>query len=417
MGVPAAGREEPASAAARVLPEDVGRHNRALVLETLFRSRSMSRSALATATTLTKPAVSRIVDQLLGAGLIREQERSSEHQGQGRPRVGIELDPMGACVLGVGIGAYGQWIRMVNLRGDCVARRSLDLLREPSPGAAVAAVGSAARALVRTSGVPERRVLAMWLAVAGVVDHERGVVVDSPNIGWHNVDICAALSRQLHLPVQIDAMHHVLNIAEARVRLGRKVDNAVLVNVALGIGASALEQGRVIRGGHAMAGQIGHMHVAGANELCTCGRRGCLDTVASGYAVLRRLNCVAPRDVSREHQPGDAALLLSVIEQEREGDAEVRMAFRRSGERLGMALRAVRSILDPEHIWLAGPVSRSPSFVDAVRERLVGDPGARAVDASPQISVSSYESDEAAALVALQHFAFGPGLDLARIPS
>ena len=92
------------------------------------------------------------------------------------------------------------------------------------------------------------------------------------------------------------------------------------------------------------------------------------------------------------------------------------MAFRRSGERLGMALRAVRSILDPEHIWLAGPVSRSPSFVDAVRGRLVGDTGARAVDASPQISVSSYESDEAAALVALQHFAFGPGLDLARIP-
>ena len=408
-------RNAASNASARARPEDVGRHNRGLLLQMLFQERTMSRSALATATSLTKPAVSRIVDQLIEAGLVRELARNSEHRVRGRPHVGIELDPEGAYVLGVAIGAYEQSVRLVNLRGDCIARQSLELLRLPSPQNAIAAIATAARALVDASAIPVRRVLALSLAIAGVVDHEHGVVIDSPNIGWRDVDIGSALAQQLRMPVQIDALHHVLNIAEARVRRDRKVDEALLVNVALGIGSSALERGRIIRGGHAMAGQIGHMHVAGARELCTCGRHGCLDTVASGYAVLRRLGYIKPRIVSREHRPHDATLLLAAIERERQGDAQVRMAFRRSGNRLGTALCAVRSVLDPERIWLAGPVSQASSFVAGVRERLLADTGARAVDATPFIDLSSYAGDEAAALVALNHFAFGPGLDLARI--
>lgn len=403
-----------ADAAGRALPEDVGRHNRALVLAHLFEGRSMSRSDLAAATSLTKPAVTRIVEQMLASGLVRERARTEGRAARGRPHIGVELDPGGAYALGAGIGAYDQSIRLVDLRGECLGREQMSLLELASSGDAVAAIAASARALVRKSGIPAARVAGMVLAVAGVVDHVRGVVVDSPNIGWHRVEIGRELARRVRVPVRVDGLHHILNLAQARAHAGRgEARSAVLVNVALGIGASAMERGRIVRGGHAMAGQIGHLRVPGASELCTCGRRGCLDTVASGYAVLRALGYLGPRRAPREHRPSEAALLLDAIERERGGDARALTAFRRAGEHLGVALRAVRSVLDPDRIWLAGPLSQAPSFVDGVRARVLAGTGARAVDAPMPVVVASHAGDEAAALVALRHFAFGPALDLA----
>jgi predicted NBD/HSP70 family sugar kinase len=246
------------------------------------------------------------------------------------------------------------------------------------------------------------------------VNHLEGLVVDSPNIGWHDVPVRKALREDLRLPVHVEAMHHTLNLAEARVQRGRAIDDAVLVNIAMGIGASVMQEGRIVRGRHAAAGQIGHMHVAGATELCTCGRRGCLDTVASGYAVLRRLGRVPARRIPREHRPADAGLLIKAIAQAARGESDVKRAFGACGEQLGEALNAVRAVVDPEHIWLAGPLAQAESFVEGVLSRF--DVAARGDNdkVMPKLALSSLSSDAAAALLALKLFAFGPALDLAR---
>lgn len=397
----------------RAVPGDLRRHNRGLVLEHLFRASAVSRTALAQATGLTPAAISRITRELVEAGLVRELAREGQPAARGRPQVDLELRAEGAYVIGIGVGAFEQWIRIADLRGECVSRRSVQLLGQPSARAALKLLVGEIRALLALAKIPRKRLLGAGIASAGVVDRARGLIIESPNLGWRDLPVARLVSDALGIPVSVESMHHALNLAEEGFGKGAGVGDTVLVNASLGIGASVMEQGRIVRGRHSAAGQIGHMSVAGATDLCTCGRRGCLDTVASGYGVLRRLGLVQPRKVAREHDAAAARKLLSAIERERQGEPRVRQAFQASGAQLGDTLNAVRALLDPQRIVLAGPLASTASYVKGVQARLnERDAGGGSPD-SPLLVLGTHTADSAGACLALTEFAFGGSLDLA----
>ncbi len=399
----------------RAVPGDLRRHNRGLVLERMCRSGAVSRTALAAATGLTPAAVSRITRELVDAGLVRELARGGAPAARGRPQVDLELAAEGAYVIGIGIGAYEQWIRIADLRGDCVSRRAVQLLDQPSARAALSLLTREIRALLSLAKIPRRRVLGAGIASAGIVDRRRGVVVESPNLGWRELPIADIVSGALDLPVCVEAMHHALNLAEKGIGEAAGGGDTVLVNASMGIGASVMEQGRIVRGRHGAVGQIGHMSVPRAMELCTCGRRGCLDTVASGYAVLRRLGLVPPRRVAREHDAAAARKLLEAIESERQGVPRVRQAFQASGEQLGDALNSVRALLDPQRIVLAGPLGHTASYLKGVLVRLNERDGGGGSAEAPLLGVAAHTADSAGAYLALAEFAFGARLELSRL--
>ena len=401
----------------RAVPGDLRRHNRGLVLERMFRSGTVSRTVLAEATGLTPAAVSRITRELVDAGLVRELARDGAAAARGRPQVDLELAAEGAYVIGIGIGAFEQGIRIANLRGECVSRRAVHLLDQPSAQAALKVLAREIRGLLTLAKIPRRRVLGVGIASAGVVDRGSGVIIESPNLGWRDVPIADLVSDELGLPICVESMHHALNLAEEGYGdgfgKGTGHGDTVLVNASMGIGASVMEQGRIVRGRHSAAGQIGHMNVPGAKDLCTCGRHGCLDTVASGYGVLRRLGLVPPRRVAREHDAAAARKLLAAIERERQGEPRVRHAFQASGEQLGDALNAVRALLDPQRIVLAGPLGHTASYVKGVLARLHERDEGGGSPEGPLLAVASHTPDSAGACLALAEFAFGTRLELA----
>jgi predicted NBD/HSP70 family sugar kinase len=397
----------------RAVPGDLRRHNRGLVLERMFRSGAISRTALAESTGLTAAAISRITRELVEAGLVRELSHDGGPMARGRPQVELELAAEGAYVVGVGIGAFEQWIRIADLRGECVSRRAIQLLDQPSARAAVKLLVREIRALLAVAKIPRRRILGVGIASAGVVDREGGRIIESPNMGWRDLAIGELVSVELGLPTSVESMHHALNLAEEAFGSGQARGDSVLVNASMGIGASVMEQGRIVRGRHSAAGQIGHMSVPGAKELCTCGRRGCLDTVASGYAVLRKLGQIPERRVAREHDAAAARKLLAAIERERQGEPRVRQAFQASGEHLGDALNAVRALLDPQRIVLAGPLGHTASYLKGVRLRLAERDGGGGTAGAPLLVEAAHTSDSAGACLALGQFAFGSGLELA----
>jgi predicted NBD/HSP70 family sugar kinase len=397
----------------RAVPGDLRRHNRGLVLERLFRSGTVSRTVLSEATGLTPAAVSRITRELVDAGLVRELAHGGAAPARGRPQVDLELAADGAYVIGIGIGAFEQWIRIADLRGDCISRKSVQLLDQPSARAALGLLVREIRALLALAKIPRKRVVGVGIASAGVVDRDRGLILESPNLGWREVPVARIVSDGLMLPVCVDSIHHALNLAEGALGNGAGIGDTVLVNAAMGIGASVMEGGRIVRGRHSAAGQIGHMSVAGARDLCTCGRRGCLDTVASGYGILRRLGLIPPRRVAREHDAAAARKLLAAIERERQGEPRARKAFQASGEQLGEALNAVRALLDPQRIVLAGPLGHTASYFKGVLAQLNERDAGGGTKEAPLLAVARHTPDSAGACLALAEFAFGTALELA----
>ncbi len=202
------------------------------------------------------------------------------------------------------------------------------------------------------------------LGVAGPVDASRSHVYFAPNLRWSQVPARALLEAATGLPVVVENDGNVAAWGEYRFGAGRGSGDLVLVTVGTGIGGGIVLGGRLFRGAHGAAGEIGHANAVPNGIPCGCGRNGCIEQYASGNALVREARALAA-----ERRP-EAAILLSlgdgtpegvqgvhVTEAARAGDPVAIEAFEIVGTWLGRGLADLAAILDPDVFVIGGGVS------------------------------------------------------------
>ncbi len=306
----------------KVLPGHGRRHNRALILDELRRGGPQSRADLARATQLTAATVSAFVTGLLDEGLVEEHGRRST--GTGKPGTLLQVVPDARHTLGLDLSDERRFVGgVVNLLGAVVERRTV--ARRGRTGDA--AVRLAAELVADLRGRTERPVVGVGIGSPGVVFPE-GVVQESSNLHWRDTPLAAEVGRGLDVPV------HVVNDANAaalaELQFGDATgSNLLVVKVGLGVGAGLVLDGHLIEGDGAAAGEIGHAVVDPAGDACACGNRGCLEIVVAGSLLREKLDGL--------DGAGRQAVLAA------------------AGDRLGIALAPVVSMLNLAEVLLSGP--------------------------------------------------------------
>lgn len=219
-------------------------------------------------------------------------------------------------------------------------------------GASVAAdtAGKAVRTTVRSSAASVSTAAAgpligIGVAVSGDVDSRNGVVRDSPLMGWHDVRVADLLGAELPVPVLVTNDVHALTVAEHWFGVGVNADSFAVVTIGSGVGCGLYVNGEVVSGAHGVSGELGHLPLAPGDLVCTCGRRGCVETVASSDAILARVRASTGRPELE---------LAGAIELAHAGDGRAREAFDRAGEVIGSALAAMVNLVGPELVVIAG---------------------------------------------------------------
>lgn len=216
---------------------------------------------------------------------------------------------------------------------------------------------------------------AVGICVAGFFDWQKKLLVHSPNMsGWSNVPLERELSDRLGLPVLAENDANAAALGEARRGAGFGAGNVIFVTVSTGIGAGLILNGRIYRGAAGFAGEVGHMVVKPDGLLCGCGRRGCLETVASGTAMGRAAYTAV--------QEGRGTLLSQLAEENggRLGAPQV-FAAAQLGDTaaadiladavyfLGISLVNLVNLLNPEVIVIGGGVAAAgEQFLQPLRE-------------------------------------------------
>lgn len=380
--------------------------NRSRVLNAVIDSAPGGRAELARRLDLSAMGVTRIVRDLVDAGLVRETEPSAAAE-PGRPSAGLAIDPAGAFVLGFEINAFVQSIALMDLSRR-VVRRSAVRLSDPADGArSLAEFADRAISEIRSAGIDPRRVLGAGVAMTGFVDRERGTIVDAPYLGWAQLDVAGPLQARLDMPVIVDRNANVFLAAERRMPAGTLSD-ALLANVGFGMSAAFLVGGEIARGNTLLAGQIGHIPAADGKRLCACGQQGCLNAVASGWAALADLGEIDAQVQSAAEFQRDQPKLADLLRRESEHDPAACQALEYVGSLLGRTIRQFQIALDPSRIFLSGPVGRAISYVEGVR-RGIGK------DAAALVQLCERRGDEAAALLAFDELVRSPQMDFERL--
>jgi len=363
--------------------QEMRRRNLARVLHAVADGGPLSRAAVAARIGLTRTAVSTLVDELLGIGLLVELG-PGRSGAVGRPGTALALSNRGPCGIGAEIGVDHLAVCAVDLRGKVRTRTAVDAANRDSDPAPVlrqlAGLVTETADEVRGLGL---RPAGLAVAVPGLVARGTTTVVRAPNLGWTDLDLAPHLTPDaLGLaPGTGCAVDNEANLgALAELWLGGHTpppEDFVHVSAEIGIGAAIVVGGELLRGTRGFAGELGHVPVRPEGRPCACGGIGCLEQYAGEEAVLRAAG-LDPR-ATAAHHPGPGARVGLLAARAERGDRAVLTALGEAGTALGTALTGTVNLLDPQTVVLGGALARLapwllPSLERELDRRIAGPP-------------------------------------------
>jgi len=251
-----------------------------------------------------------------------------------------------------------------------------------SPSVVLASITGALEAVAEAAGVAPDGFAAVGVGIPGLVDRAAGSVRHAVNLGLGDdpLPLAEHLGRLTGAPVVVDNDVNAAAVGAAAA-LSCTGDLAYL-SVGTGVAAGFLLGGRIRRGAHGAAGEIGHLPVAPGGPLCECGQRGCLEAVASGTAIARRWPA----------GDGEAWAASVVLGAAAAGDGMAAEIRDEVAGHLAGAVALIAQTVDPEVIVLGGGVAEAGSsllsaVVDALHSRADRSPVLAALDLARRVAL------------------------------
>jgi glucokinase-like ROK family protein len=338
--------------------------NRSLVLDLIRRQGPISRAEVKRSTGLNFTTVSNAVGDLVAGGLVREVGFGTSHGGR-KPLL-LTLNPTARFVIGCELQSTQLVIGLFDLTGHLVDRVDQPKTPETTPEEVVARIVSGVDQLLAASGVRHEQLEGLGVAAPGPLDAETGTLLTPPNmIGWRDVPLKEMLTAATGLSVVVDKDGNAAALGEVWFGAGRGVQNLVLIIVDAGIGAGMIADGRLYRGSRSGAGEIGHTTIDLDGPRCSCGNYGCLEAIASGFALGRKAGEAIRRGVtsllaSFADEKLGVDQLLAAADQ---GDKLARDLLDECGRTVGIAVANVVNMYNPELIVLAGRLAQESPLV------------------------------------------------------
>lgn len=316
------------------------------VFELLRDGRPWTRSELAETTGLARSTVAARIDTLMRLGLIAPF--GGGQSTGGRPPALFALNPAARVVVGVDIGATHARAVLSDLSGALLAEISAQIDVVEGPEAVLGWVVSTVRALLRRGGRRLDALAAIGIGLPGPVEHSTGRPINPPIMpGWDRYDVPGFLQEHFAVPVLVDNDVNIMALGERQAHLS-DVDDLVFIKVATGIGGGIVSGGRLQRGAQGTAGDLGHVHVAGHDDVrCRCGNLGCLEAVAAGPALAAALTSLGSAAASGQ----------DVVDLVRAGDAHAVDVVRQAGRDIGAVVATMVNVINPSTVVIGGQLS------------------------------------------------------------
>ncbi len=317
-------------------------------------------------------------------------------------------------VLGIDIGGTKCAVVLGRPNGEILARREEPTRPEQGPDRILERLVSAAADLLRDQGASAASLGGIGISCGGPIDSAAGLVHSPPNLpGWDAVPARKVFEDAFRgVPVRLENDANATALAEWLFGAGKGARNMVFVTIGTGIGGGLILDGRLYRGTNDLAGELGHQTILVNGPRCLCGKRGCLEAVASGPAIARLAQDSLQYGRGRPllaHVGGHAKDITArhVVEMAREGDDFSRRILDEAATYIGIGLANVIQILNPERIVLGTiAVHAGELILEPIRRAIAEYAWTRSADVCQVVSAAL--GDRAQDLAPLALFATTP---------
>ncbi len=316
------------------------------ILLTIYPKPAITRDEIIRATGLNPASVSQALQHLLSSGTVLKVGELKSSGG--RRREVLKLNPEAGYFIAVDLETARIRYALTNLVGDIRYRWEQEL--EFGRGVDVADLLHGMEMVQRNlMEWQSSRLLAVGISCPGIIHENRRVT--AVNLGWHKFPLAEKLKEATNLPLSLETACRAYVLAERWLGCAQRVDNCIYIEIGRGVGAGIVVDGRYLEGQDHMAGEFGHLTIdASAADPCHCGKRGCLEAIASSSGILRQY-C---ERVHLSKVEKDRLRLGDVFECARENDPVAIAVIDRASHALGLGLSHLIVLFNPALIILGG---------------------------------------------------------------
>ncbi len=345
--------------------ENMKQLNVSMILRLIRENAPVSRAQIAVMSGLTAATVTNITQKLLDINLILEC--GLRESGGGRPAVEIRLNPSAHYVFGICFAPKRVDVVLSNFEADIIESESIPVEKKDHVSV-INTVMEIIDRMIKTHKVKRKLILGAGAAVNGIVDVENGRSVFAPYYQWRNIPLQSLLEDRLKCPVFIENDTNAMAISERWFGLMRdyklktNVDESfIALNIGNGVGAGIVINDKIYHGCNYAAGEIGHFVVDENGTLCSCGKKGCLESLVSLPAIEENVkkmltdkmpqtqNSVLNTDIENVN-------IGSICEAARNGDVFAAEIIRKAGRNVGYAIASLLTSLNPSRVIIGGEI-------------------------------------------------------------
>ncbi|OGO34489.1 MAG: hypothetical protein A2Z16_16555 [Chloroflexi bacterium RBG_16_54_18] len=272
-------------------------------------------------------------------------------------------DQPGVYAVGVDVGGTKIAAALVDASGKLLGNTRCPTVIS-GPESTLDGIASTVSLAIQSTGIADSDIRGVGLGIPGTVDPVLGLGLASVNLNWRNVAVVEGLERRLSIPCRIENDVRAAGLGEARFGAGVGKSSLVFLTIGTGVAASVILDGKIWRGSHGLAGEIGHTSFDPYGPQCKCGGTGCLEALVSGPAIAARAAAKVITASSSARRDSDALrgsklTARIVFAAARQGNALALEVIEETCSYLALAIQWLVLSYDPQLMVLGGGVSQA----------------------------------------------------------
>jgi predicted NBD/HSP70 family sugar kinase len=352
------------------VPGSLRQMNRLAILQLLRAEGPISKADLAKRSAISRPTVSKVVDDLHADGLAEIVGTATPSAVGGKPARLYRFHSGAVRVGAIVVAVDGVVVAICDGEAHILSKLYQRLGADRSPSSVTTLVITMLSKLLRDSALSSDDLLGIGVGIPGLTDSANGMVSFAPHLpGWHDVPLGEWLADAFDVPIWIDNDCHLQALAERYRGQGADCDALICVDTGVGLAAAFLFNGQLYRGPGNTAGEVGHMTIQEDGPLCECGNRGCWESLASTTWLAHQA-----RQVAQDERQSSIPLLeeveaqaMAVYDTALAGDALALELVRAQGRHFGVGIANLVNAFNPQRIILHGEsIAGGPPFLQAV---------------------------------------------------
>ena len=278
---------------------------------------------------------------------------------------------MPELAVGIDLGGTKILTGLMTLDGEILRRRQIPTCASSQSSTAVLDLMAASMREVMADAGLNNQVRRFACAAPGPITWPDGVIMNSPNLGWRQVELKRELEARLSEKVIVGKDTDLAALGEYYFGQGCQYDHLLYLTISTGIGGGIIADGKIYHGSRGGAGEFGHMVVNPAGYYCFCGRQGCLEAQASGTAIAKMAGAMSHTTFGGK--TGNDISAREVGMAAREGDKAARKILANVVTDLSTGIANLVHIFNPQIIVLGGAVmlGLQDIIMQPLRERVM----------------------------------------------